>query len=321
MVIRRHRSFYAVRVDRAEYLCTVSSKHWKSLVYPEAASGSRRQRVERVKDMAGTADPVVVGDLVRVELSNNEQGAIREVLPRHTKFARRASGKTDREQVLVANVDMVVPVFAAKMPAIDRRMLDRFLVTAQAQQLPVMICLNKIDLVGGDAPARKLLEPYERLGLEIITTSATESEGIASLQELLSERLSVLMGPSGVGKSSLLNVLDDGLGLKVREVTERSGRGRHTTVHMEAFPLPSGGAVVDTPGLQRLGLWGLLPDKLPYLMPEFEPYLGSCRFADCAHGDEDGCGVRDAVDGGDIDRKRYESYKAMREEVSQTPRR
>ena len=278
----------------------------------------------------GGALKLAVGDRVRLE--PDERGAtwaIAEILPRRSRLARRAPGAKRAERVVAANVDQVVVVFAAARPEPHPRMLDRFLVIAEGNDLAARVVINKVDLVGADA-VRERFADYERAHYAVHYTSAKRGDGLGELRAALDARTSVLTGPSGVGKSSLLNALYPGLNLRVGEISERAGKGRHTTVGASLHPLPSaegaGGAgappgyVVDTPGLREVGLWGLPSERLDRCFPELRPYVGSCRFVDCTHTVEPECAVRAAVDAGAVSRARYESYVQLRAEVEESER-
>jgi ribosome biogenesis GTPase len=211
----------------------------------------------------------------------------------------------------VANPDQVVFVFACAQPAPHLRMLDRFLVVAEVNRLPALICANKADLVtAAEAEARFGL--YARLGYSVVYTSALTGQGLDELRGRLQDKLSVLSGPSGVGKSSLLNALEPGLGLRARAVSTATTKGRHTTVHVELLPLAAGGYVADTPGIRSLGLWDVEPDELDGYFVEIGPWVADCEFSDCTHMHEPGCAVLAAVERGDIARSRYESYVRLR---------
>jgi ribosome biogenesis GTPase len=265
----------------------------------------------RLKLEQRTGDRVVAGD--RVQLRRHRDGhAIEAVEERHSQLARRAPGRGSRRaKVIIANVDQVVAVFAAARPEPHLRMLDRFLVLAEANALPAIVILNKTDLVEGRTSA-SVFAAYERAGYLVLRTSVKDSRGLDAVREQLCGRRSVLTGPSGVGKSSLLNAIQPGLGLRVAEVSEAALKGRHTTVAARMIPLDCGGFVADTPGLRQLGLWGIDAAELPGLFPEFRPYVDACRFgSSCTHTHEPRCAVHEAVDRGAIERQRYESYLAM----------
>jgi ribosome biogenesis GTPase len=218
---------------------------------------------------------------------------------------------------VAANVDQVVVVFAAANPEPHPRMLDRFLVIAEANDLAARIVINKVELVGGADAARERWLDYEKAGYPVHYTSVKRMEGLEALHSALAGTVSVLTGPSGVGKSSLLNAMFPGLDLRVGEISESVNKGRHTTVGGYLHPLPGaeGGYVADTPGLREVGMWALSPTALDECFPELRPFLDGCRFADCKHSVEPDCAVRDAVTRGDVSRARYESFIKLRDEL------
>ncbi|HEY2026545.1 MAG TPA: ribosome small subunit-dependent GTPase A, partial [Gemmatimonadaceae bacterium] len=221
------------------------------------------------------------------------------------------------ERIVAANVDQVVVVFAAANPEPHPRMLDRFLVIAEANDLASRIVINKVELVGGADRARERWLDYERAGYPIHFTSVKQRQGLETLHATLAAQVSVLTGPSGVGKSSLLNSMFPGLDLRVGEISESVNKGRHTTVGGYLHPLPGveGGYVADTPGLREVGMWALAPAELDFCFPEMRPFIGACRFADCTHTVEPECAVRSAVDRGTVSRARYDSYVKLRAEM------
>jgi ribosome biogenesis GTPase / thiamine phosphate phosphatase len=263
-------------------------------------------------------DPPAVGDFVQIE-QVGDGWAIKGILPRKSVLARRAAGNANRKQVLIANIDQVVVVFSATLPPITLPTLDRFLVVVEANQLLARIVINKMDLASRDETIA-LIQPYMDAGYAIDFTSAETGEGLEELRAGLVGKESALVGPSGVGKSSLLNSLypDLNLNLKVGRLSEAYGKGRHTTVGGFLIRLPDGALVADTAGLREVGLWLVPPDELPYCFPEFQPYLGQCHFSDCAHLAEPGCAVRAALELGTIYPSRYESYVKLRAEATES---
>jgi len=268
----------------------------------------------RMKKERQASDLAVIGDRVLVERLPDGTGAIAAVEPRERRFSRRQPGPrgTWREDVMVANPDLVALVFACDRPPPNPRLIDRFLVVAEYNEVPALIVANKVDLVGRDA-ARETFGPYERIGYDVVYASARESIGIAELARRLDGRLSIVTGPSGVGKSTLLNALQPGLHLATAEVSEALHKGRHTTTHAELLPLdgPAGGYVADTPGIRELGLWQIPHGELAWCFPEFRDHLGACAFNDCTHLHEPRCGLRAAVGERAVSEERYDSYRRM----------
>ena len=261
-------------------------------------------------------DPPAVGDWVTVE-KRGETYFITKVLPRKSVLARRAAGKTVRRQVLIANVDRVLVVFAAALPDPVLSILDRFLVIAEVNHLEAQIVVNKMDLAP-DEETHDLFSAYERAGYSVHYTSVKTGEGVEGLRGALQGVSSVLVGPSGVGKSSLLNTLYPGLDLKVGLISAAYGKGRHTTVGGLLVYLPGGGSVADTAGLREVTVWLIPPNELPDCFPEIRPYMDDCQFNDCAHLAEPGCRVLEAVERGEIDSGRYRSYVQLRAEAVET---
>ena len=263
---------------------------------------------------------LTVGDEVVLEPgSQGDTWAIGEILPRRSQLARRMPGGGHGERIVAANVDQVIVVFAAAKPEPHVRMLDRFLVIAEGNSLEARIIINKIDLVD-EAETREKFGDYERAGYPLHFTSVKKQIGLDELHDALAGRTSVLSGPSGVGKSSLLNGMYPGLNLRVGEISESVNKGRHTTVGALLHPLPDSGYVVDTPGLREVGMWGMPSEHIDLCFPEFRPLVDECRFSDCTHRSEPDCEVRSRVESGDVSAERYDSYVKLREELEDTER-
>lgn len=268
----------------------------------------------RLKQERLFTDLITTGDYVRWRATRPGRGVIEKVLERETKLSRLrpGPGRTPFEHVIVANPDQAVFIFAVINPAPRLRLLDRLLVIAENNDLPVLICVNKIDLLSAAddpvAEARTLFGLYEEIGYPVLYTSARTGQGVQELRERLTGNLSVLSGPSGVGKSSLLNTVQPELGLAVREVSGATGKGRHTTVGVRLWPLDGGGYVADTPGLREAGLWDIEPEEMAWHFVEMRPYLADCRFSSCTHTHEPDCAVKVAVEAGAIREARYDSY-------------
>lgn len=318
VVFRRTTGHYTVHVNGRELDCVLSSLLHKQLNYSTADPTSMRRRVLTMREIEHV-DPIAIGDRVHFANAGGNRGMITEILPRLSKLSRPATipGQHVFEQVIVSNADLVIPVFAAASPPPKWGLLDRYLVTAEAAELPVLIVITKLDLANENHKLDADLEIYRRVGYPIHKISSITGEGIEELKEILQGKMSVLIGKSGVGKTSLLNVIQPGLGLRVREVSKGElGKGRHTTTHLEMFELDFGGALVDTPGMREFGLWNIAENELAYLFPEMEEHVGRCKFGlSCQHDSEPGCAIRKAVMNGSISPHRYKSYMNLRREL------
>ncbi len=266
----------------------------------------------RLKRGPRTGDILAVGDRVQISVQPDGSGMIEEIEERERMFSRMApTPRGEYQQIIIANPDQVILVFACAEPAPRLRMLDRFLIVAEQTDTPAAIVFNKVDLVGIDQ-ARKMFGHYEDLGYPVLYTSVESGRGMAELEERLASKISALAGPSGVGKSSLLNVIQPGLGLIVRDVSESTRKGRHTTVVRELFPLDGGGYVADTPGLKALALWDIEPEEVDGYFPELRDLVADCQFSNCTHMHEPGCEVMAAVEDGRVHPERYDSYVRLR---------
>ncbi|MBX3002428.1 MAG: ribosome small subunit-dependent GTPase A [Anaerolineales bacterium] len=279
----------------------------------ETAQGEFVARLRgRLKQGRPTGDIVAIGDEVELLMEAGAEPMIEAVAPRRRALVRqdpRPNG--DYEQVLVANPDQALFIFACADPAPRMRMLDRFLVIAEAQNIPAHIVASKVDLVG-QAQAAALFGHYASLGYPLHYTSVAQGLGIDELRSTLQGKLSVLAGPSGTGKSSLMNAVQPGLNLRVGSVQASSGKGRHTTAERLMYKLEGGGYVADTPGIKALALWDIQPEELDGYFPEIKPLIHACHYRACRHLDEPGCAVTAAVAQGQIHPERYESYRLLR---------
>jgi ribosome biogenesis GTPase len=268
----------------------------------------------RLKQGKKTGDLIAVGDWVQVSIHSDGSAMIEEIEERKSKFSRLApTARGEYEQIIISNLDQAILVFSCANPDPNFRMLDRFLIIMEERYIPVIVVVNKMDLVGWWR-ARKLFGHYAKLGYRLIYTSAKKRRGIRKLRKVLAGKISVLVGPSGVGKSSLLNAVQPDLGLRVSEVSGATGKGRHTTVVRQMFPLEQGGYVADTPGLKALALWDIEPEELDGYFPEIAARVADCQFSSCTHTEEPGCAVIEAVEAGEIHFERYESYLRIRYE-------
>lgn len=296
----------------------------RGVVLSRVGGTYRVQSGERILDASlrgrmkhGDGDRILVGDAVRVCLHDDGHATVEEILPRHSVLRRRMPGKAHGVRNVVANVDQLVVVGAAVDPAWDPHLIDRFVAVAEANGLPPVLVINKSDL---DAAASRHGEPYHAAGYPVLVTSARTGDGGEQLRTQLAGRISVFTGPTGVGKSSLLNALVPGLTLRTAAVSERSRGGRHTTVSPEMHRFGEDGFVVDTPGLRDIGLWGLEPREVAGAFPELTEHADQCRFDNCRHCAEPGCAVTAAVARGDVSATRYASYRRLLEETERAAR-
>ena len=291
LIIRSQSGFYTVETEDRIITCRLRG---------------RLKRGRREGDIAA------VGDWVQVLPLDDGTGMVESIEVRQSMFSRLApTPRGEYRQIIIANPDQVVLVFACTKPEPRLRMLDRFLVVAEAAETPALIVFNKIDLIG-EQNAKKLFGYYASIGYPLIYTSAQTGEGTAELHAHLIGKISVLAGPSGAGKSSLLNVIQPGLGLAVRDVSRATRKGRHTTVVREMFPLAEGGYIADTPGLKALALWDIEPEEVDGYFPELRDLVAECQFSDCRHLHEPGCAVKAAIETGRIHPARYDSYVRLR---------
>jgi ribosome biogenesis GTPase len=280
----------------------------------ETESGPLVARLRgRLKKGRAEGDIVGLGDWVEVAVEAGDEPMIESVQKRSRALVRRDPRPQGLyEQVILANPDQALFVFACADPDPRLRMLDRFLVISEAQKIPAVIVANKVDLVGS-TKAEELFGHYRGLGYGVIFASAKTGEGVEQLVATLKGKVSVLAGPSGAGKSSLMNAVQPGLGARVGDVQQSSGKGKHTTVERQLFKLDMDGYVADTPGLKALALWDIEPEELDAYYPEMRDLVSQCQFGDCEHFDEPGCAIRAAVEAGSIHPRRYESYKLLRQ--------
>jgi ribosome biogenesis GTPase len=289
LVIKAQSGFFTVQTDRG----------------PVVAQLRGRLTKERLE-----TDVIALGDRVKVEVLPDGKASIEEVEERERVLSRQAPGR-EMEQVLVANPDQAIIVFACADPDPNFRLLDRFLVITEREEIPAQIVANKIDLVS-PRDARKEFGEYLQIGYPVHYTSALTGKGVSKLRKSLAGKLSVFAGPSGAGKSTLLNAIQAGLGLRTQEVSEATGKGVHTTVVPELLALNVGGYVADTPGLKALDLWDIEPEEVDAYFLEMRDLVAECEFSDCTHIHEPGCAILEAVEKGKISPERYDSYLRIR---------
>ena len=269
----------------------------------------------RLKQGPRLGDIAAIGDRVQFSGAADGTGSVDEILPRKTEIVRldpRPQGQY--RQVLLANADQAVFVFACAHPEPKLRMLDRFLVIAEKQRVPAVIVANKVELIGLDA-AKALFGFYPALGYPVIYTSVKEDIGVNTLKKVLQGKLSALAGPSGVGKSSLMNAIQPGLVLAVGNISEANDKGKHTTNFRQLHALIGGGWVADAPGWKSLALWDTEPEEMDAYFPELAPLVEDCQFSDCSHIHEPDCAVLKALAAGTVRQERYESYLRLKEDA------
>jgi ribosome biogenesis GTPase len=320
IVFRKLLGTYMVLTESGAVItCSISSRLRKHLVYPTRDRSSLGYfKVVDVEDIQ-LVDPVAIGDQVYYVDAGHDTGMITEILPRKSTLTRRAPGTKPLEQVIVANADQVVAVMAVAQPKPNWNLLDRYIASAEASDLPTLICLTKLDLVRGKKQEREIFaaaKEYEAMEYEVFLTSATTGEALDELRTAMTGKLSVFIGKSGVGKTTLLNALQPQLGLRVGAINTQLDKGRHTTTHLEMFALDSGGYIADTPGMKQFGLWAIEAEDVPMLYRDMADYVGRCKFgAGCTHTHEPGCAIKEAVNRGRISRRRYESYLYLRDHL------
>lgn len=298
-------------MESTEGLVVRSVSGYYTVITPQGSQVTCRLR-GRLKHAAPRSDIVAVGDRVKITCGADGTGSIENVEERQRALVRLApTPKGEYRQVLLANPDQLVLVFACAHPEPHLRMLDRFLVIAEKQGLPALIIANKLDLVTQEE-AEATFGHYPGIGYPVIYTSVRSGAGLVDLKNSLSQKLSAFSGPSGVGKSSLLNAIQPQLGLAVSDVSRVTHKGRHTTTIREMFRLDAGGYVVDMPGIKSLALWDTQPEELDGYFPELRPLVEQCQFSDCTHRREPGCAVRNALEDGRVHPQRYRSYLRLR---------
>jgi len=261
-------------------------------------------------DKKEVTNPVAVGDIVTFTVENDGSGTITEIHTRENYIPRQATHGRRGEQILVANIDRAWVVQSVRQPKINLGFIDRFLVTCEAYEIPAGIIVNKMDLAkkGGEEFVEDIRELYLGLGYAFLTTSIHNEESIGRLEEELKAKTSVFIGPSGTGKTSLLNTLEPELALRTGEISSYSDKGKHTTTFATLIPLTMGGYIVDTPGIRELGLVNIEKSELSLFFPEMLEPRQNCKYYNCTHTHEPGCGVIQAYEEGLIDPDRYNSY-------------
>ena len=299
-VIKNTGSSYVVKTDDGrEYSCRIKGNF-------------------RIKGIR-TTNPVAVGDIVKISQASDDAYYIKEIIPRKNYIIRRASNLSKESHILAANIDRAILVASIFNPETPTTFIDRFLSTAEAYSIPAVIVLNKCDLWTEEITgyAEDLKELYEKIGYKVLFTSATSGGGIEDLKTLITDKISLLAGNSGVGKTSLINALIPGLNLRTGDVSDMHHTGTHTTTFSEMIPLPDGGELIDIPGVKGFGMIEYQPAEVGHYFPEIFKKASDCRYSDCRHLGEPGCAVEEAVENGEISPSRFASYLSIMEEVMQ----
>lgn len=294
-----------------------STGSWYAIQTPDGIIESKIRGKFRLQDKTAT-NPIAVGDSVSIRVGKDETGLITDIHPRRTKLSRRAAGRRATiEHIIVANVDMAWCVQSVAMPKFNAGFVDRFLVMTEIEELDAGIVINKADLLDiEDETLREELDQeigfwqtlYEEMGYEVHLVSAETGEGLRKFKTALQDKIHVFSGPSGVGKSSLLNRIEPSLHIRTGEVSESTSKGKHTTTSSELHPLSFGGFIADTPGLREFGIWDLTPEDLGSFFVDFRSFLGECQFHNCTHDHEPKCAIRAATEREEVAPERYASY-------------
>jgi ribosome biogenesis GTPase / thiamine phosphate phosphatase len=297
-VLKSTRNHYLVKTDSAILTCIVRGR----------VVGSGLSEHSAVK----------VGDDVRVELITPAEGAIQEILPRRSKLSRAVEGKAYREHLIAVNIDQMIIIMSVKQPGFKSGLLDRYLVIAEKNGLKSIICLNKIDLADKSG-FKQIASQYQKLNYPFHFTSVVTGEGMEEFKSFLEGKVSVLVGHSGVGKSSMIQKIEPAIDLKVADISQKTNKGKHSTTYVELFPLSFGGYLMDTPGIRELGLWDIYQNELKQYFTEFAKFERSCQFNDCQHLKEPGCAVKKALEKGKISGERYKNYCNIQSDLRAAP--
>jgi ribosome biogenesis GTPase len=327
MVLNGAHGIYDVHTDNGILRCTLRGKLKKAFAqaqstkstgkgrprYDKLSYSRHTQREERETNTSPLPVRLTVGDFVKLRQLDAKTGLIEEILPRQSALSRKDAASNERisiQQTMLANLDQVIIVFATTQPEPHFGMLDRYLAICESVRIPPIICLNKVDLPH-DKRVEEAADLYSRLGYTVIWTSPKTGAGIDTLRSLLKEHISLFTGPSGVGKSSLVNAVEPGMAVKTGLISDATGKGKHTTTGSQLYPLSEGGWLADSAGIRALATWDIAPEDLAWCFVEFRPYLGECIYSDCMHIDEEDCAIRQAVEDGVINERRYKSYVRM----------
>ena len=292
-----------------------STGSWYILRVPSGRSWNARTKgVLKLEDITST-NPVAVGDWVDFEIESDAQNTalIDQILPRHNYINRQSPRHKHQHHIVAANLDQTVLVVTIREPRTSQGFIDRFLVAAEMYHVKPVLVFNKSDLYRAKDLQlfEALRDMYQPIGYPVLLVSAEKQEGLAELNTVLKDKTTLLSGHSGVGKSSLLNVLFPGMNRKTQDVSGWSGKGQHTTTFAEMFDLPQGGKIIDTPGMREFGIVDLSKQELSHYFPEMKNRIQNCQFNNCLHSNEPGCAIKDAVNQGLIHEDRYVSYRTI----------
>lgn len=339
LVVALAPDYFEVAVDGVVYLCTARGRLRRAPRRPvtiatnarrspeRSTFSNRRLSQSREQSRANEEQPteperpttIATGDQVKVTLLDASHGVIEDIAPRRNALSR-ARSELETEHVMMANVDLAVLVFAVREPEPHLRLLDRYLVLCERAGIPTVILFNKVDL-GASEEIERSIALYASLGYPTLRTSATTGAGVAELRAWLVGRSSLLTGPSGVGKSSLINVLLPDAAQRIGEISEATGKGRHTTTGARLLPLPEGGWLADTAGIRELALWNAPADTLASYFVELRPIADDCEYEDCSHAEgAEGCALQAALADGRISPSRWESFERLLEEAREKER-
>lgn len=264
-------------------------------------------------------NPVAVGDEVVVREEGEGKGIIQEILPRENYVVRQSPRKKHNLHLIASNIDLAFLIITIRKPNLKQGFIDRFLLMTEPYDIPVIVVFNKVDIYNeGDLNMLEYLrEIYERIGYRVIASSAIAGDGIDKIKELLPGKISLFAGQSGVGKSTLINAIQPGIGLKTMELSDYSGKGQHTTTFAEMFELEDGGSIIDTPGIKTLSFNNLEVMDVAHNFREFFERSEECKYADCTHRNEPKCAIKESIEAGDISELRYLNYIQILDEIEQ----